>query len=229
MKVIFVTGGTVSGLWKWVTTASVAKLLQCSGLKVWVIKMDPYLQVDAGTMSPYEHGEVFVTNDWWETDLDLGNYERFLGIPLWKENNITTGKVYLNVINKERAWEYAGKTVQIIPHVTNEIKDSILNIAKDNDVTLVEVWGTVWDIESLPFLEAIRQFKRDLWKDNVFYIHISLLLKLDFSGEVKTKPIQHTVVKLREYGIVPNMLVCRTWDDISKKMIEKNIYAMWYR
>ncbi len=221
MKVIFVTWGTVSGLGKWITTASVAKLLQSSWLKVGVVKMDPYLQVDAWTMSPYEHGEVFVTDDWGETDLDLWNYERFLGISLKKDNNITTWKVYQNVINKERKGEYLWKTVQIIPHVTDEIKSNILNIAKDNDVTIVEVWWTVGDIESLPFLEAIRQMKRDLWKENVFYIHVSLLLELEFSWEVKTKPIQHTIVKLREYWIQPNMLVCRTGKWISKEMISK--------
>ncbi|MFK7779743.1 MAG: CTP synthase [Candidatus Gracilibacteria bacterium] len=221
MKIIFITGGTVSGLGKGVTTASIGKLLQSSGLKVGVIKMDPYLQVDAGTMSPYEHGEVFVTEDGGETDLDLGNYERFLNIFLGKANNITTGKVYSNVIDKERAGGYLGKTVQIIPHITNEIKESIINIAKENDVTLVEVGGTVGDIESLPFLESIRQFKRDIGAENVFYIHITLLLKLDFSGEIKTKPIQHTVIKLREYGIQPNMLVCRTDGSISQKHIDK--------
>lgn len=221
MKVIFVTGWTVSGLWKWVTTASIAKLLQSTGLKVWVLKMDPYLQVDAWTMSPYEHWECYVTDDGWETDLDLWNYERFLWISLWKNNNITTGKVYLNVINKERAWDYLGKTVQIIPHITNEIKDNILEIAAENDITLIEVWWTVWDIESFPFLEAIRQLKRDLGRENVFYVHLTLLLKLDFSWEVKTKPIQHTVIKLRECGIQPDMLVCRTSDSMSHKMINK--------
>jgi len=179
--------------------------------------MDPYLQVDAWTMSPYEHGECYVTDDGWETDLDLWNYERFLWTSLKKENNITTGQVYLNVINKERQWKYLWQTVQIVPHITNEIKDRILNVAKKFDVTLVEVGGTVWDIESLPFLEAIRQLKRDLGKDNVFYIHLSLLLELDFSWEIKTKPIQHTIVKLREYGITADMLICRT----SKSMDEK--------
>ena len=217
MKIVFVTWGTVSWLGKWVITASVAKLLQSSWLKVGVLKMDPYLQVDAWTMSPYEHGECYVTDDGGETDLDLWNYERFLGISLKKENNITTGQVYLNVIKKEREGKYLWQTVQIVPHITNEIKDRILNVAKNFDVTLVEVGGTVGDIESLPFLEAIRQLKRDLWKDNVFYIHLSLLLELDFSGEIKTKPIQHTIIKLREYGITADMLICRT----SKSMDEK--------
>jgi len=221
MKLIFVTGWTVSGLWKGVITASIAKLLQNSKLKVWVLKMDPYLQVDAGTMSPYEHWECYVTEDWWETDLDLWNYERFMWIPLKKENNITTGQVYLNVIEKERAWKYLWQTVQIIPHITNEIKDRILYVAKNNDITIIEVWWTVWDIESAPFLEAIRQFKRDLGRVNIFYIHLALLLELTFSGEIKTKPIQHTIIKLREYWISANMLVCRTEKDMNEDLKNK--------
>jgi len=220
-KIIFVTWWTVSGLWKGVVTASISKLLQSAGLKVGVLKMDPYLQVDAGTMSPYEHWECYVTEDWWETDLDLWNYERFLGIPLRKENNVTTWQVYLNVIKKERAGEYLWQTVQIIPHITNEIKDRILKIAKNNDITVVEVWWTVWDIESQPFLEAIRQLKRDLWRENVFYIHLALLLELTFSWEIKTKPIQHTIIKLREYWISADMLICRTWKSISEKIKDK--------
>ena len=220
-KIIFVTWWTVSGLGKWVVTASIAKLMQGSELKIGVLKMDPYLQVDAGTMSPYEHWECYVTDDWWETDLDLGNYERFLGISLKKENNITTWQVYLNVIKKERAWEYLGQTVQIIPHITNEIKDRILNVAQNYDITIVEVWWTVWDIESAPFLEAIRQFKRDLWRENVFYVHLALLLELTFSWEIKTKPIQHTIIKLREYWISADMLVCRTWKDMDEKIKDK--------
>lgn len=221
MKLIFVTGGTVSGLWKWVTVSSIGKLLKSSWLKIWVLKMDPYLQVDAWTMSPYEHGEVFVTKDWWETDLDLWNYERFLGTDLSKNNNITTWSIYLSVINKERQGEYLWETVQIIPHITWEIKSKITDVAKLNDITIVEVWWTVWDIESLPFLEAIREFKRDIWRENVFYIHLSLLLKLDFSWEIKTKPIQHATSKLREYWIQANMLVCRTSESISPQIIEK--------
>ena len=220
-KIIFVTGGTVSWLGKWVVTASISKLLQSSGLKVWVLKMDPYLQVDAWTMSPYEHGECYVTKDGWETDLDLWNYERFLGISLTKDNNITTWQVYLNVIEKERAGEYLWQTVQIIPHITNEIKDRILKVAKNYDITVVEVWWTVWDIESAPFLEAIRQFKRDLWRNNVFYIHLALLLELNFSWEIKTKPIQHTIIKLREYWISADMLICRTWKDMDNKIKDK--------
>lgn len=221
MKLIFVTWGMVSGLWKGITVSSIAKLLKSSWIKVWVIKMDPYLQVDAWTMSPYEHGEVFVTKDWWETDLDLWNYERFLWDSLSKKNNITTWSIYLNVINKEREGKYLGETVQIIPHITGEIKSNILELAKSNDITIVEVWWTVWDIESLPFLEAIREFKRDIWRENIFYIHLCLLLRLDFSWEVKTKPIQHTVAKLREYWIQPNMLICRTKYSIDTKIMDK--------
>jgi len=221
MKIIFVTGWTVSGLGKWIVTASIAKLMQSSGLKIGVLKIDPYLQVDAGTMSPYEHWECYVTDDWWETDLDLGNYERFLGISLKKQNNVTTGQVYLNVIQKERAGEYLGQTVQIIPHITNEIKERITNVAKNNDITIVEVGWTVWDIEGQPFLEAIRQLKRDLWRENVFYIHLALLLELTFSWEIKTKPIQHSVIKLREYGIFPDMLICRTGKEMDEKTKNK--------
>ncbi len=217
MKLIFVTWWPVSWLWKWVTVSSIAKLLKSSWLKVSVLKMDPYLQVDAWTMSPYEHWEVFVTKDWAETDLDIWNYERFLDIDLSKQNNITTWSIYLNVINKERKWEYLGKTVQIIPHITWEIKSSILEAAKDNDILIVEVWWTVWDIEALPFLESIRELKRDIWAWNVFYIHLSLLIELDFSWEIKTKPIQYSISKLREYWINANMLICRT----SKKIDDK--------
>jgi len=220
-KIIFVTGGIVSGLWKWVITASIAKILQSAWLKIWVLKMDPYLQVDAGTMSPYEHWECYVTYDGWETDLDLGNYERFLGTYLSKKSNVTTWQIYLSVIEKERAWKYLWKTVQIVPHITNEIKDRILEVANKNDITIVEVGWTVWDIESAPFLEAIRQLKRDLGRENVFYIHLALLLELDFSGEIKTKPIQHSIIKLREYGITADMLVCRTSKSMSEKIKQK--------
>ena len=221
MKLVFITWGIVSGLWKWIVTASIAKILQSSGQKIWVLKIDPYLQIDAGTMSPYEHWECYVTEDWAETDLDLGNYERFLEISLKKENNITTGQIYLSVMQKERAGEYLWQTVQIIPHITNEIKDRIKNVAKNNDITIVEVGGTVGDIESAPFLEAIRQLKRDLWEKNVFYIHLALLLELNFSWEIKTKPIQHSIIKLREYWINANMIVCRTSKKMENKIKEK--------
>ena len=220
-KIIFVTGGSISGLGKWVTASSIWKLLKSAWLKIWMVKMDPYLHVDAWTMSPYEHGEVFVTEDWTESDLDLWNYERFTDVSLWKDNNITTWKVYLNVINKERKWEYLWKTVQIIPHITNEIKENILKISKDCDITLVEVWWTVWDIESQPFLEAIRQMKKDIWKDNILYVHVAPLLYLDFSWEVKTKLIQHSIIKLREYWIMPDILVCRTNSKVDKKIKHK--------
>ncbi len=221
MKLIFVTGWTISWLGKGITTASIAKLLVSSSKKISLIKMDPYLQVDAWTMSPYEHGEVFVTDDWWETDLDIWNYERFTNISLTKDNNITTWKIYLNVINKERAWEFLWKTVQIVPHITDEIKNNILRIAKNFDITLIEVWWTVWDIESQPFLEAIRQLKLDLWKQNIMYVHVAPLLYLSFSWEVKTKPIQHSVKQLMSYWIIPDILVARTEVDISPEIRKK--------
>jgi len=177
----------MSWLWKWVTSASIWKLIQSSGKRVWMIKMDPYLQVDAGTMSPYEHWEVFVTDDGAETDLDLGNYERFTWENLTTDSNITSGKVYLSVINKERQWEYLWKTVQIIPHITNEIKDSITKVASKYDVTIIEIGGTVWDIESQAFLEASRQIKKDIGKENILYVHVAPLLYLKYSWELKTK------------------------------------------
>ncbi|MDP2090039.1 MAG: CTP synthase (glutamine hydrolyzing) [Candidatus Gracilibacteria bacterium] len=221
MKMIFVTGGVISGLGKGITSASIGKILQASGYKVNMVKMDPYLQIDAGTMSPYEHGEVFVTDDGGETDLDIGNYERFLGKKFYKDNNITTGKVYLDVITKERRGDYLGKTVQIVPHVTDNIKDRLKYIAGFSDITIVEVGGTVGDIESLPFLEAIRQMKKDLGDENIAYIHLAPLLHLSYSGETKTKPIQHSVSKLREYGITPNILVCRTEYSMDKSIKDK--------
>lgn len=186
-----------------------------------MIKIDPYLQIDAGTMSPYEHGEVFVTEDGGETDLDLGHYERFIDENLTKDNNITTGKIYWNVLTKERKGEYLGKTVQVIPHVTNEIKEWIMRLAKGYDVTIVEIGGTVGDIESLPFLEAIRQMKKDLGKENTLYIHVSLLPYIKAAGEVKTKPTQHSVKELRSIGIQPDILVCRTEIPINDKIKEK--------
>lgn len=221
MKMIFVTGWVISGLWKWITSASIWKILSWADYKVNMVKMDPYLQIDAWTMSPYEHGEVFVTDDWWETDLDIWNYERFLWKKFYKDNNITTGKVYLDVITKERKWDYLWKTVQIVPHITDNIKERLKYIASFSDVTIVEVWWTVWDIESLPFLEAIRQMKKDIWEDNIAYIHLAPLLYLSYSWETKTKPIQHSVSKLREYWIIPNILVCRTETNMDKSIKEK--------
>jgi CTP synthase len=186
-----------------------------------MVKIDPYLQIDAGTMSPYEHGEVFVTDDGGETDLDLGNYERFIDISLKAKNNITTGKIYWNVLSKERKGDYLGKTVQVIPHITNEIKEWIKELGSESDITIVEIGGTVGDIESLPFLEAIRQFKKDVGKENVLYIHVSLLPYIRSAGELKTKPTQHSVKELKGIGIQPDILVCRTEIPINEKLREK--------
>jgi CTP synthase len=221
MKFIFITGGVISSLGKGITAASLGRLLKARGFKVNMIKIDPYLQIDAGTMSPYEHGEVFVTEDGGETDLDLGHYERFIDENLTKNNNITTGKIYWSVLTKERKGEYLGKTVQVIPHITNEIKDWIKRLGEGYDITIVEIGGTVGDIESLPFLEAIRQFKKDVGKENVLYIHVSLLPYIRAAGELKTKPTQHSVKELRSIGIQPDILICRTEMPISDKIREK--------
>jgi CTP synthase len=196
----------MSGLGKGVTTASVAKILQSMGYKVTAIKIDPYLNVDAGTMSPFEHGEVFVMEDGGEVDLDLGNYERFLNCNLTRDHNITTGKVYQRVIEKERKGDYLGKTVQVIPHIINEIMDEIRDVAEKQDFTVIEVGGTVGDIESMPFLEAVRQLHLE---EDVVFIHVTLVPSLDVVGEQKTKPTQHSVKALREAGISPNLIVCR--------------------
>jgi CTP synthase len=221
MKYIFITGGVVSSLGKGITASSIGRLLKARGFKVNMIKIDPYLQIDAGTMSPYEHGEVFVTDDGGETDLDLGHYERFVDINLTSKNNITTGKIYWSVLTKERKGEYLGKTVQVIPHITNEIKDWIKELGNGYDITIVEIGGTVGDIESLPFLEAIRQFKKDVGKENVLYIHVSLLPYIRTAGELKTKPTQHSVKELRGIGIQPDILVCRTEVPMGEKIREK--------
>ncbi|MDB5083273.1 MAG: synthetase [Bacilli bacterium] len=209
---IFVTGGVVSGLGKGIVAASLGRLLKNRGLAVTIQKFDPYINVDPGTMSPYQHGEVFVTDDGAETDLDLGHYERFIDINLSKNNNVTTGKVYSSVIKKERRGDYLGGTVQVIPHITNEIIDRIHRTGRDNspDVVITEIGGTVGDIESLPFLEAIRQMKSDVGREHVFYIHVTLVPYLGKAGEIKTKPTQHSVKELRSIGISPNMIVCRT-------------------
>ncbi len=211
-KYIFVTGGVVSSLGKGITAASLGRLLKNRGLKVTIQKFDPYLNVDPGTMSPYQHGEVFVTDDGAETDLDLGHYERFIDINLSKNSNVTTGKIYSTVISKERRGEYLGGTVQVIPHITNEIKDRVFRAGKEagSDVVITEIGGTVGDIESLPFLEAIRQIKSDIGRDNVMYIHVTLIPYIKAAGEVKTKPTQHSVKELRSIGIQPNVIVCRT-------------------
>lgn len=211
-KYIFVTGGVVSSLGKGITAASLGQLLKSRGLKVTIQKFDPYINVDPGTMSPYQHGEVFVTEDGAETDLDLGHYERFIDENLTKNSSVTTGKVYWSVLNKERNGEYGGRTVQVIPHITNEIKERIIRASKDRevDVVITEVGGTVGDIESLPFLEAIRQIKYDVGKENVMYIHVTLVPYLSKAGELKTKPTQHSVKELRSIGIQPDALICRT-------------------
>ncbi len=210
-KFIFVTGGVVSGLGKGITAASLGRLLKNRGLSVTIQKFDPYINVDPGTMSPYQHGEVFVTDDGAETDLDLGHYERFIDNSLSQANNVTSGQVYWSVISKERRGDYLGATVQVIPHVTNEIKDRILKAATpDTDVVITEIGGTVGDIESLPFLEAIREMKSDVGRQNVIYIHVTLIPYLKVSGEVKTKPTQHSVAELRSIGISPHIVVCRT-------------------
>ena len=210
-KYIFVTGGVTSSLGKGIVSASLAKLLQARGFNVTIQKLDPYINVDPGTLNPYEHGECYVTDDGAETDLDLGHYERFLNISTSQNNNVTTGKIYQSVINKERKGDYLGKTVQVIPHITNEIKEHILKLGKDGkyDVVITEIGGTVGDIESLPFIESIRQLKWDLSK-NVLFIHLTLIPYLSTSGELKTKPTQHSVKTLLEYGIQPDILVCRT-------------------
>ncbi|MBO0422272.1 CTP synthase [Enterococcus plantarum] len=211
-KYIFVTGGVVSSIGKGIVAASLGRLLKNRGLKVTIQKFDPYINVDPGTMSPYQHGEVFVTDDGAETDLDLGHYERFIDINLNKYSNVTTGKIYSEVLRKERKGEYLGATVQVIPHITNEIKDKIMRAASmtDADIIITEVGGTVGDIESLPFLEALRQMKAEVGSDNVMYIHTTLIPYLKAAGEMKTKPTQHSVKELRSLGIQPNILVVRT-------------------
>ena len=211
-KHIFVTGGVVSSLGKGITAASIGLLLKNRGLKVSIQKLDPYLNVDPGTMSPFQHGEVFVTADGTETDLDLGHYERFIDENLTKDSNVTAGSIYWSVLQKERKGQFLGGTVQVIPHVTNEIKERILRIAENNkpDIAITEIGGTVGDIESLPFLEAIRQFREDVGKENVLYIHVSLVPFIDTADELKTKPTQHSVKELRSIGIQPDIIVCRS-------------------
>jgi len=221
MKVVFITGGVISSLGKGLVASSLGMLLESRGYCVNIAKIDPYLQIDAGTMSPYEHGEVFVTEDGGETDLDIGNYERFLNKNLTKDNSITTGKIYYSVLTKEREGKYLGKTVQVIPHITNEIKDSLKKLGESCDILIVEIGGTVGDIESQPFLEAARQMKIDLGKENVSYIHVSLLPYLRATSEVKTKPTQHSVKELRSIGIQPDLLLVRSEVHISRSIKEK--------
>ena len=222
-KYIFITGGVVSSLGKGITAASLGQLLKSRGLKVTMQKFDPYINIDPGTMSPYQHGEVFVTDDGAETDLDLGHYERFVDLNLSKYSSVTSGKIYWSVISKERKGDYLGGTVQVIPHITNEIKDRVYRLGKDGnyDVVITEVGGTVGDIESLPFLEAIRQVKHEAGRENVMYIHVTLVPFLGKAGELKTKPTQHSVKELRSIGIQPDVVVCRTEKHISRDMKDK--------
>src|ERR687885_187980 len=221
-KFIFVTGGVVSSLGKGLAAASIGCLLEARGLRVTLQKLDPYINVDPGTMSPFQHGEVFVTDDGAETDLDLGHYERFIDRALSQSNNVTTGRIYLNVITKERRGEYLGSTVQVIPHITDEIKAAMKRLAPDNDVVIVEVGGTVGDIESLPFLEAIRQFRHEIGRENAVFVHLTLVPFISAAGEVKTKPTQHSVRELMEIGIQPDVLICRTerplTEDVKRKI-----------
>ncbi|KQR67450.1 CTP synthase [Pedobacter sp. Leaf176] len=222
-KYIFVTGGVTSSLGKGIISASLAKLLQARGYRVTIQKFDPYINIDPGTLNPYEHGECFVTEDGAETDLDLGHYERFLNVPTSQANNITTGRIYQNVINKERKGEYLGKTVQVVPHITDEIKRnmSILGESGEFDIVITELGGTVGDIESLPFIEAVRQFKWEQGNSNAIVIHLTLIPYLAAAGELKTKPTQHSVKALLEYGIQPDILVCRTEHHISQDIRKK--------
>ncbi len=220
-KYLFVTGGVVSSLGKGLASASIGALLENRGLDITFLKLDPYINVDPGTMSPFQHGEVFVTDDGGETDMDLGHYERFTTASMSRSNNFTTGRIYNSVIQKERRGEYLGKTVQVIPHITDEIKSVIRAAAEGHDAIIVEVGGTVGDIESLPFLEAVRQMRYDTGPQNVVYIHLTLLPYIAAAGEVKTKPTQHSVMKLREIGVQPDILVCRTDREIPAEMRQK--------
>ena len=220
-KYIFVTGGVVSSLGKGIAAASIGCLLESRGLRVTLQKFDPYLNVDPGTMSPFQHGEVFVTDDGAETDLDLGHYERFTHAKLTQSNNLTSGRIYEQIIHRERRGDYLGKTVQVIPHVTNEIKAAARKVAADVDVVIVEIGGTVGDIESLPFLEAIRQLRHELGRDNTAFVHVTLVPWIAAAQELKTKPTQHSVKELRAIGIQPDMLLCRSERDLPRDMKEK--------
>ena len=219
-KIIFITGGVLSSLGKGVAAAAIGALLEARGLRITFQKLDPYINVDPGTMNPFQHGEVYVTEDGAETDLDLGHYERYTSVTLGQEHNFTSGRIYHTVITKERRGDYLGGTVQVIPHITDEIKQSIMKIAPTADVAIIEIGGTVGDIESLPFMEAIRQLKGDLGKENVCYIHLTLVPFIKSAGEVKTKPTQHSVKELRSIGIQPDILLCRT-----EKVLSKDIKA----
>src|SRR5579859_8142572 len=220
-KYIFVTGGVVSSLGKGIAAASIGCLLESRGLRVTLQKFDPYLNVDPGTMSPFQHGEVFVTDDGAETDLDLGHYERFTHAPLTQSNNLTSGRIYEQIIHKERRGDYLGKTVQVIPHVTNEIKAAARKVAADVDVVIVEIGGTVGDIESLPFLEAIRQMRQELGRENTVFIHLTLVPWIAAAQELKTKPTQHSVKELLSIGIQADILLCRSEKHLNREMKQK--------
>ena len=220
-RFIFITGGVVSSLGKGIASASLGAILQARGLTINMIKLDPYINVDPGTMSPFQHGEVYVTNDGAETDLDLGHYERFAAITTSKRSNYTTGRIYGNVIAKERKGEYLGATVQVIPHITDEIKQSVLNSTNDADIVLVEIGGTVGDIESLPFMEAIRQLGVELGHDKALFMHLTLVPYIPAAGEIKTKPTQHSVKELRSIGIQPDILLCRSESMIPEEQRKK--------
>ena len=222
-KFIFVTGGVVSGLGKGITAASLGRLLKARGLKVAAQKLDPYINVDPGTMSPYQHGEVFVTEDGLETDLDLGHYERFIDEDLNKFSNLTTGKVYWNVLNKERRGEYLGETIQVIPHITSEIKSFIYSVGQKSnaDVVITEIGGTAGDIESQPFLEAIRQVAAERGRKNVMFLHVSLIVSIPGTGELKSKPTQHSAKELLSLGIQPDVIICRSDAPVPRDILEK--------
>src|SRR3954466_15421946 len=222
-KYVFVTGGVVSSLGKGITAASLGRLLKARGLRVQVQKFDPYINVDPGTMSPFQHGEVFVTEDGAETDLDIGHYERFIDENLSRNANHTSGSIWNSVIRRERKGEYLGSTVQVIPHITNEIKDRVRRVAaaSDTDVVISEIGGTVGDIESLPFLEAIRQFRREVGPENVLYLHVTFVPFIETAGELKTKPTQHSVNELRRIGIHPDIVVCRSHEPLSADIRDK--------
>jgi len=221
MKYIFVTGGVLSSLGKGIASASIGRLLEARGFRINFLKLDPYINVDPGNMSPVQHGEVFVTDDGAETDLDIGHYERFTSVRLTRENNATTGRIYQAVIDKERKGEYRGKTVQVIPHITNEIKSAIRRVGRDADVAIVEIGGTVGDIESLPFLESIRQMRNEEGRENVLFVHLTLIPFMGTSGELKTKPTQHSVKELRSIGIQPDILLCRTGQELNREIKSK--------
>jgi CTP synthase len=221
VKYIFVTGGVLSSLGKGIAASSIGSLLECSGLKITILKLDPYINIDPGTMNPFQHGEVYVTDDGAETDLDLGHYERFTHAQMRRSNNVTAGKIYHNVIQKERKGQYLGATVQVIPHITDEIKTYIQNVGEGVDVVICEIGGTVGDIESLPFLEAIRQFRFEVKLKDVLYVHLTLVPYIKTSDELKTKPTQHSVQKLREIGIQPDVLLCRTEKSLSQSIKNK--------